>query len=156
MDKDNSNFRSGLGNQAKNAPGLPPDAEARVILVRIPLPDRMLGQCKLMMTVLLSQEARKEGVFAGLTSGLASGEHPSRHEASRVIMSIFFVPWFLLYLLLRSHRSVSSLDSFFSCYWVASFWFQEKCLSFLWRSWAHFPTTIWLDLKLSSFQSVVC
>jgi len=44
------------------------------------------------MCVLYSQEAKKEGVFAGLTSGLASGEHPSRNEASRVIMSFFYVP----------------------------------------------------------------
>jgi len=38
-----------------NTPGLPPDAEARVIL-----------------------EARKEGIFAGLTSGLASAVIGSR------------------------------------------------------------------------------
>ncbi|KAF8798209.1 hypothetical protein BYT27DRAFT_7041261, partial [Phlegmacium glaucopus] len=40
---------------------LPPDAEARVIL-----------------------EAKKEGVFAGLTSGLASGEHPFPVIGSRL------------------------------------------------------------------------
>jgi len=43
------------GTQPTNTYGLPPDAEARVIL-----------------------EARKEGVFAGLTSGLASAVIGSR------------------------------------------------------------------------------
>ena len=46
---------------------LPPDAEARVISVS--------GPRKAHLSLRLSpQEARQEGIFAGLTSGLVSGE----------------------------------------------------------------------------------
>ena len=63
--------------------------------------DRILGPCRLRMTVLLFQEARKEGFFAALSCGLASGEHPSCHEASRVVM------WIFMHSLPRSYRSLS-------------------------------------------------
>ena len=79
---DNSKSHNKPGKQLTSAPGLPPDAEARVILVRFTCWTEYLDHDWL----LLLQEARKEGFFAALTSGLASGEHLSRHKASRVMM----------------------------------------------------------------------
>jgi hypothetical protein len=54
--------------------GLPPDAEARVIKVCLFL--LLVLGCRFDYPVnrLYEQEARKEGVFAGLTGGLASGK----------------------------------------------------------------------------------
>ena len=82
---DNSKSHNKLGNHPINAPGLPPDAEARVILVRFTRRTEYLDNVDWEWLLLL-QEARKEGFFAALSSGLASGEHLSRHEASRVVM----------------------------------------------------------------------
>ena len=83
-------------NQPTNAPRteLPPDAEERVILVCSLARDGIPLSIQTGWSVFsILQEARKEGVFAGLTSGLASGEHSFSHnEASRVVMSNFYVP----------------------------------------------------------------
>ena len=64
----------------------------------------------------------------------------TKHHASRVIVSFFYVPWFLSHLLLRLYCSLSTrfLPSF-SRYWIASFWLQKKCLLFLRRSWVQVP-----------------
>jgi len=60
------NSKSHIKHGKTNAPGLPPDAEARVIL-----------------------EARKEGFFAGLTSGLASAVIGSRLFGFKRNVSLF-------------------------------------------------------------------
>ena len=76
------------------------------------------------------QEARKEGFFAGLSSGLASGEHLPRHMASRVMMWIFMPHHRVLIAPCLLAWFVS-----FSRYWVTSFWLQQKSHLVLWRWW---------------------
>lgn len=54
--------------------GLPADAEARVIKVCLSCSSAPSVGLTILSIASCEQEARKEGIFAGLTGGLASGK----------------------------------------------------------------------------------
>ena len=126
MDKVYSKSHTG-GNQA-----LPPDAEARVILVRCQSPDRILDS-NLMLTTAGS-EKRGFLCWAYFWISIRRALFPvMRHHESSCQFSMCPPDscCTLLFGLRFWFRSLSH-------YRVSSFWLQEKWHHFLWRPWVTF------------------